>query len=102
MPIIAKEGGTKKSYPPCSEGLHGGVCVGVYDVGTQVKEWQGETKTTRQVVLIWELPKELLDIEFKNEDGTVEKKNLPRHMCRVYTLSLHERALLRKLSLIHI
>lgn len=88
MAIIAKEEeGTK--FPPTPQGVHHAICYAVYDVGTQFNETFG--KWQRKTVVCWELPNERIDID---KDGVV--LSLPRGQFKVYTLSLHEKADLRK------
>lgn len=87
MPILASDKGG--GFDPIPEGLHYAICTAVYDLGTQFSEKFG--KSSRKVLIQWELPEERIDIE---KDG--EKLNLPRATSKQYTLSLHEKALLRK------
>lgn len=81
MPIMVKadSGGAGTQAP---EGVHRAVCVGVYDVGTQ-PSFDPKYKPKRRVVLVWELPDELLP------DGR------PFVVSAEYTQSLHEMARLR-------
>ena len=90
--IIAKaEGGGHKDFDPIPAGVHVAVCYGLFDIGTQKKEWKGEVKFQRQVIICWELPDERIDIE---KDGKAQ--NLPRAISNHYTLSLGEKANLRR------
>lgn len=75
------EGG---DFTPPPAGTHIATCYRVVDLGTQLVEFNGETKKQRKVMLSWELPDELMD------DGrpfTINKR---------YTYSGHEKAQLRK------
>lgn len=88
MGLTAKkpEGG---NFEPVSQGLHQAVCYSLYDLGTQFQEKFG--KLVHKVLIGWEIPEERIEIE---KNG--EKKNLPRAISKEYTLSLHEKADLRK------
>lgn len=89
MALIAKSEGGGKGYDPVPEGVHHGICVAVYDLGTQYS--QTYNNSSRKVSIHWELPYERIDIEV---DGTM--KSLPMAASKRYTLSLHEKANLRK------
>jgi hypothetical protein len=66
-------------------GTIAGICYRVIDIGTQQSEYQGQVKRAKKITLSWELPSE------KMADGqrvfSIHKR---------YTLSLHEKAVLRK------
>ena len=80
MAIVASKG---SSFTPCPAGTHVAVCIDVVDLG-MVKSTYGErTKTQHKVNVIWEIGE-------KRDDG---KPFRPR---KRYTLSLHEKASLRK------
>lgn len=81
-----KEGG---NFDPVSQGLHHAICISLYDLGTQYMEKFG--KSAHKVLLVWEIPDERIEVE---KDG--EKKDMPRAISKEYTLSLHEKAGLRK------
>jgi hypothetical protein len=63
------------------------VCTRVIDLGTQVTEFQGETKRQRKVLLAWEIP----DQRIKSDAG-----NLPVLHSAKYTWSFHDGANLRR------
>ena len=88
MGLTAKEtsGG---NFNPVSEGLHQAVAYCLYDLGTQYNEKFG--KSNHKVLIGWEIPTERIDVE---RDG--QMVNLPRAISKQYTLSLHEKAQLRK------
>jgi hypothetical protein len=88
MSLIAKDpGGT--NYEPVPEGVFQAICYGIYDLGTQYNErWN---KTAHRVIVAWEIPDSRIELE---KDG--KKLNLPRGISKEYTLSLHEKAALRK------
>ena len=88
MGLTAKETGSG-SFDPVPEGMHHAVCYGLYDLGTQYNE--KFNKNVHQVLLVWELPDERISVE---KEG--EKKELLRSISKKYTLSLHEKAGLRK------
>ena len=84
--LIVKEG---QSFDPVPEGVHQGVCYSIIDVGTQYSETF--SKSSHQCIIIWEIPSERIEIE---RDG--ERVDLPRVVSKKYTLSLSDRANLRK------
>lgn len=88
MGLIAKESGGS-GFAPVNEGLHQAVAYSLYDLGTHLIEKFG--KHAHQILIIWELPEERIDIE---KDGKMQ--NLPRVVSKKYTLSLGEKANLRK------
>lgn len=89
MGLIASDTGSGQSFDPVSEGMHHGICYGVIDLGTHYNERFGNR--AHKIVIIWELPEQRIDID---QDG--KTVNLPRVMSKQYTLSLHEKAILRK------
>lgn len=84
MPLTAKVTGGA-SIPPLSEGVHIGVCYEVIDLGTQ--HFEVGDKGSRKVLIGWEVP---------GERVTIKDKDLPHTVASRYTLSLHEKAALRK------
>jgi hypothetical protein len=78
MPIIAK--GNKKDFTPAPEGLWPAVCIDVVDLGMLKSQW-GEA---HKVQLRWAL--EEID----------PKTDKPFMVVKPYTLSLHEKANLRR------
>ena len=84
----AKETTTKKSKP-IEPGMYGATCYAAIDRGTHHDEKFDKDK--RELTLIFEIPEVRIDIE---KDG--ETKSLPRALSKTYTLSLHEKAKLRK------
>lgn len=82
MPIYASAGsGTK--FTPAPAGTHAAVCCDVRDLGVVKVEWQGQTKQQHKVLISWQ-------IDEARDDGK------PYLVSRRYTLSLHEKAGLRK------
>jgi hypothetical protein len=82
MPIMATAG-ESKSFTPAPAGVHQGVCVDVIDKGILEVVYQGQTKRQHKVSIAW-LIEELRD------DGK------PYVVFKRYTLSLNEKATLRK------
>lgn len=83
------EGGM--SFDPISEGIHQGICVSIFDLGVQFNERFNTRK--HEVLIQWELPLERIQVENK-DTGIIEDR--PRATSKRYTLSLHEKANLRK------
>lgn len=78
MPIIAKRPESK--WTPCPEGLHQAVCIDVVDLGMQKGQWGEKHK----IQIRWQT-----DLQ---HDDTGRRFQLRK----MYTLSLHEKAALRK------
>lgn len=88
MGLTAKDkGGT--DFTPIPEDLHLAICYGIWDLGSQFTQFSDHP--SHQVVIIWEIPGYRGEFE---KDG--KKVNLPRVISQKYTLSLHEKANLRK------
>lgn len=83
MGLIATGKSEKRELPP--EGLHLAICYGLYDLGSHWKEWKGQRKLRRLVLFQWEL-----HCDEKTKD------NRPFAISQEYTLSLGEKANLRK------
>lgn len=71
-------------FVPPPAGTHLAVCCRVIDLGTQMSNFQGESKLAHKVMISWELPDE------KMEDGR------PYTISKRYTFSSHEKASLRR------
>lgn len=80
MAIVASKG---SSFTPCPAGTFIAVCIDVEDLGIVKSTYGEKTKSQHKVNIIWE-------IEEKRDDG------LPFRPRKRYTLSLHEKATLRK------
>jgi hypothetical protein len=80
-------GGT--NYTPIEAGNYVARCYQMVQIGTVVENILGENKTMNKVRLSWELPTELK--VFKEENG-----EQPYSLSKEFTLSLHEKATLRK------
>jgi hypothetical protein len=83
MAIIAKAGGDGQTFTPAPVGVHRAVCVDVLDKGLVEVTWQGKTKKQHKISIAWQ-------IDELRDDG---KRYL---VYKRYTLSLHEKAGLRK------
>ena len=82
MPIYASAGsGTK--FAPAPAGTHAAVCCDVRDLGVLETTWQGQTKRQHKILVSWQ-------IDEARDDGK------PYLVSKRYTLSLHEKAGLRK------
>lgn len=84
MPLIAPKTGS--SYKPVPEGMHPARCIRVIDMGTSHNEKWG--KDERKIMVTFELPDTLI------EDG--ELKGQPYSSSLFLTLSMHEKANMRK------
>lgn len=90
MPITATDSPVKdfKKVPP---GCHFAICNMVVDMGLQLSDYQGKSKTQHKVYLRWEVPDERVTYQKDGED--IEG---PCSIGATYTLSLSEKANLRK------
>lgn len=80
MAIVASKG---SSFTPCPGGTFCALCVDVVDLGMVKSTYSGKIKNQHKVNIVWQ-------IEETRDDG---KPFMPR---KRYTLSLHEKASLRK------
>jgi hypothetical protein len=85
MPIIAKTNGDGggRSFEPAPVGVHQAVCVDVVDLGWLETTWQGVTQKKHKVNVAWQLAEDRAD-------------GKPYLVFKRYSLSLHEKANLRK------
>lgn len=81
MAIIAKKSGT--DFVPCPAGVHQAVAVDVVDMGKIESTFNGKAKSQHKVRVVWQ-------VEELREDNT------PYLVQKRYTLSLDDRATLRK------
>jgi len=81
MALIAKQAGG--SFIPCPAGLHHAVCVDVVDLGDLKVNYGGKEKIQHKVRLVWQTDELMPD----GKPYIVQKR---------YTLSLNEKATLRK------
>ena len=90
MPLIAKEG---LRQDPIPDGTHHAVCYSIVDLGTQPPLPHSKyPKKEHKVRITWELPEERR--EFDTNDGV--HVNKPQVIGQEYTLSLNEKAKLRR------
>ena len=75
---------------PLEAALYPARCYGMVVTGTTFSEMFQNNQT--KVVILWELPTEMIDIQ--DDDG--KTRTLPRGISATYTLSLNEKANLRK------
>ena len=89
MALIAKEG--EGNFTPVPPGMHLARCYRVVDLGTQKSEYLGTVKHLRKVMLQFE-------VHGEDEAGKpiVTGKNEPMTISKNFTLSLAEKATLRK------
>jgi hypothetical protein len=88
MAIIAK------GYGPSEQpeaGMHLARCIKVIDLGTQSDEFQGRVKHSRKIWIQWELLGSGMTGEYNPE-----LKGKPFAMALSFTLSMHDKATLRK------
>jgi hypothetical protein len=82
MAIMAKASGGG-NFTPCPEGTHAAVCVDVVDLGMLEVTFAKKTKAQHKIRIVWQ-------IDEARDDGK------PHMAMKRYTLSLHEKAALRK------
>ena len=83
MAIMATRGSEGGNFEPAPQGVHQAVCVDVIDKGILEVTYAGEPKKQHKIVLSWQ-------IDDTREDGK------PFLVSKRYTLSLNEKATLRK------
>lgn len=88
MAINATSNGTRRELIPA--GNYIARCYQMIHIGTVMEQFKGETKAMNKVRIGWELPTELK--VFKEENG-----EQPCVISKEYTLSMHEKATLRKM-----
>lgn len=81
MAIYAKASGS--NFTPAPAGTHAAVCVDVVDLGVIEATWNKKTLKQHKIRIVWQIDEE-------RDDGK------PYNVSRRYTLSLHEKAGLRK------
>lgn len=91
MPLIAKDAGGG-DFTPVPEGTHLAICNMVVDLGLQETTYLGKPLVKHQCFIRWELPHERID--WTDKDGSA--KSGPMSIGKTYTLSLSEKANLRK------
>lgn len=89
MSLIASDSGG--NFVPVPTGMHLARCYRVVDLGTQKSEYKGEITYPHKIMLQFE-------VHGEHDDGTplVTDKNEPMSISKNYTLSLSDKANLRK------
>ncbi len=87
MALIAKEKSGGGSFTPIEAGTYPARCCAVVDLGLQHVEWQGQRKDQEKVLLMFEFPTERIEVDGEDK---------PRWLSVRYTVSLNEKAGLRK------
>ena len=90
MSLTAKDSGGG-SFTPVSPGMHLARCYRIVDMGTQKSEFQGQIKHLQKVMLQFE-------VHGEDDDGKplVTAKGEPMSISKNFTLSLAEKATMRK------
>ena len=86
-----KDEGSK--FEPLEAGAEIAICIGMIDLGTTENTYNGKTSDKHQVLLIWEVPGQTEMRKIKDSD---EEKEVTRTISKFYTMSLNEKANLRK------
>ena len=86
--MLIKDSGNSMDFEQAPTGAHIGICVRIVDLGTQKSEYQGQVNYKRQGLFTWELPTALMT--------SGEQAGKPFLVSKFYTLSLSEKANLRK------
>jgi hypothetical protein len=91
MSLVAKDSGGDGNFTPVPPGMHLARCYRIVDLGTQKSEFQGQIKYLQKVMLQFE-------VHGEDEKGKalVTSKGDPLSISKNYTLSLAEKATLRK------
>jgi hypothetical protein len=87
MSLVVNSKGEGSKFPPISEGAQRAVCYAVVDIGEQKVVFEKNERSVDQVVVIWELPDEVVE----TDDGPIV-----RTISKTYTKSLHEKSALYK------
>jgi hypothetical protein len=90
MSLTAKDGGGG-SFTPVAPGMHLARCYRIVDLGTQKSEYQGQVKHLQKVMIQFEVHG-----EDDNGNPLVTAKGEPMSISKNFTLSLAEKATLRK------
>jgi len=92
MAIMATDTGGGGDFTPVPQGTHIAICDQVVDLGKQVIKSQmyGES-VKHQVYIRWQIPEERYEYEYEGE-----KREGPSAIGKTYTVSLGEKANLRK------
>lgn len=85
MSLTISESGSKERLPLIPEGTYVGICNMLVDLGLQYSEQYD--RSTRKVLVGWELPEELCEIKGETVRRTITQR---------YTASLNEKSTLRR------
>lgn len=91
MSTYASDSGGGKDFDPVPEGSHLAVCDLFVDLGQQETSYNGQSKVQHKIYLRWQIPSLRLSYE---KDGVQHEG--PMTIGSKFTLSLHEKAALRK------
>jgi len=89
MAIIARNSGSGTNFEPIPAGSYAARCYSMIHIGTNEETILGTVKRLNKVRVTWELPTETK--VFKEENG-----EQPYVLSKEFTLSMHEKANLRK------
>jgi hypothetical protein len=89
MPIVAQNKSTGEKFALPEAGTTRAVCCGIWDLGMQKTTFQGKEKIQHKVIIAWE-------IEEKINSPESEFHGQPYMLSKKYTLSLSDKANLRK------
>lgn len=82
-------------FEPCPAAMHIARCIRIIDLGTHHDERYDKDK--HEVFFMWEIPEEMKTYTIKGKDGAPDKEvTEPFTVSKFYTMSLAERAWLRK------
>ena len=90
MSLTARDSGGG-SFTPVAPGMHLARCYRIVDMGTQKSEYQGQVKHLQKVMIQFEVHG-----EDDNGNALVTNKGEPMSISKNFTLSLAEKATLRK------
>lgn len=92
MAIMANDTGGGGDFTPVPQGTHFAICDQVVDLGKQaIKSQMYGDSVKHQVYIRWQIPAERYEYEFEGE-----KREGPSTIGKTYTVSLGEKANLRK------
>lgn len=90
-----KDTGGDIEFEPAPSGVHIGRCIRIIDLGTHHDQLYDKDK--HEVFFMWEIPEEMKRYTIKGKDGQPDKDVVePFTVSKFYTMSLSERAWLRK------
>lgn len=89
--FFAPVGGS--NIPTLEAGVHHAVLVGLFDIGTQTSNYLGKETTKRKCVIVWELVGQRIQ---GTDPNTGEAYDRPRTISQRYTLSMGDKARLRR------